>query len=92
MALSPEDRAFYEEKLGWKGFIYLYVATVLVGAIMWPAILYVHDESNGQTAQWSFTVVRNLAISGMLLGTAMSVIMFVLARFYLWLGWLPRRR
>jgi hypothetical protein len=92
MALSPEDRAFYEEKLGWRGFIYLFIATVVVGAISWPVVLYIQDASAGQTGSWSFTVVRNVALSGMLLGVVVSLFMFVLARFYLWLGWLPRRR
>ena len=92
MALSPQDRAFYEEKLGWTGFLYLLGATVIVGAIIWPVLLYLQDYSAGQTSKWSFSVVRNLAISGMLLGCVVSLVMFFLARFYLWLGWLPRRR
>jgi ABC-type uncharacterized transport system permease subunit len=37
-------------------------------------------------------VVRNLALNGMMLGCIVSILMFFLARFYLWMGWLPRRR
>jgi hypothetical protein len=92
MALSPQDRAFYEEKLGWKGFGYLFVATVVTGAIACPLVLYIQDYSIGRAASWNFGILTNVAISGMLLGMALSVIMFFLARFYLWLGWLPRRR
>ena len=92
MALSPQDRAFYEEKLGWKGFIYLFVATVATGAVACPALLYIQDYSNGHAGSWTFKVVTNVAIIGILLGMALSVILFFLARFYLWLGWLPRRR
>ena len=92
MALTPEDRAYYEERLGWRGFLYLFIATVVTGSIACPALLYAQDSSNGQTASWTSKVVMNLAIIGMLAGTALSVIMFFLARFYLWLGWLPRRR
>lgn len=92
MALSPQDRAFYEEKLGWKGFIYLFIATVITGALACPVLLYVQDYAGGHAASWNFAVAENVAIVGMLLGTALSVIMFFLARFYLWLGWLPRRR
>ena len=92
MALTPQDRAFYQEKLGWLGFLYLLIVTVLVGAVMWPALLYLQDYLNGQAGRWNFKIVFNVAISGMLLGCVVSVIMFALARLYLRLGWLPRRR
>jgi hypothetical protein len=92
MALSPQDRAFYDAKLNWHGFLYLLAATMIFGAIAWPGILYVQDYSSGAAGHWNFTVVRNLALCGLMMGCAMSVIMFFLARFYLWMGWLPRRR
>jgi hypothetical protein len=92
MALTPQDAAFYNEKLGWRGFIYLLIATVLFGAFIWPVLLYVQDYSAGKTGDWSFVVVRNLALNGMMLGCIVSILMFFLARFYLWMGWLPRRR
>jgi hypothetical protein len=92
MALTPEDRAFYEEKLGWKGYVYLWALTTVVGAIIWPLLLYIQDASAGQTSKWSSTVVGQLAFCGALMGTTMSVIMYLIARFYLWMGWLPSRR
>jgi len=92
MALSPQDRAFYEEKLGWTGFIYLLISTAIMGAIIWPVLLYAQDYSAGQTGKWTFSVVRNLAFIGMMLGCIVSIVMFLLARLYLWMGWLPRRR
>jgi hypothetical protein len=33
-----------------------------------------------------------LSLIGVMLGTIVSLVMFFLARFYLWMGWLPRRR
>jgi hypothetical protein len=92
MALTPEDRAFYEEKLGLKGLLYLLIATVLVGAIAWPLLFYVQDYSTGQTSKWSFLVVRDFAFTGAMFGSILAAIMFAAARFYLWMGWLPRRR
>jgi xanthine/uracil permease len=92
MALTPEDRAYYEQKLGWNGYLCLLAATMTVGAIAMPLLLYIQDWSDGETSKWSFTVVRNLVLNGVMLGTIVSLVMFVLARFYLWLGWLPRRR
>jgi hypothetical protein len=92
MALSPEDRAYYEEKLNWKGYVWLWGVTVIVGAIIWPLLIYIQDASAGQTGKWSAEVVGQLAFCGALMGTTMSVIMYLIARFYLWMGWLPSRR
>jgi hypothetical protein len=92
MALSPQDQAFYEEKLGWKGFLYLLGATMLSGAVSWPIVLYAQDYAVGMTSKWNFHMVFQLAMSGMLLGTVVSMLMYCLARVYLKFGWLPRRR
>jgi len=91
MALSPQDKLFYEEKLGWRGFLYLLIATMVMGALLWPGILYLEDYSSGLAGKWTFVTVRDLAVSGILLGCIVTMIMFALARFYLWMGWLPRR-
>jgi hypothetical protein len=92
MALSPQDKAFYEEKLGWKSFGYLFAATVIFGAIAWPVLLYVQDWSIGQTGTWTSTVVINLAAKGFLLGMVVSTVMYLIFKFFLEMGWLPRRR
>lgn len=92
MALSPQDKEFYEEKLALKSFGYLFLATVVIGAIMWPLLLFVEDWSNGQTNTWSATVVCHLAIIGFLLGTVVSVVMYLIFKFFLEMGWLPKRR
>ncbi len=92
MALSPQDRAFYEEKLGWKGFLYLLLATVIMGAVIWPLLLYLQDYSAGLAGKWNFAIVRDISLSGMMLACVVSFVMYALARFYLWMGWLPRRR
>jgi hypothetical protein len=92
MALSPQDNLFYEEKLGWKSFGLLFLATVVIGAIAWPLLLYIQDWSNGQTSKWSTNVVCNLAIMGFLLGTVVSVVMYLIFKFFLEMGWLPKRR
>ena len=92
MALSPQDKAFYEEKLGWKSFGYLWGATVILGAIIWPLLLYLQDRSAGQTDKWTFNTVYDLAIMGFLLGTVVSVVMYLIFKFFLSMEWLPRRR
>jgi hypothetical protein len=92
MALSKKDQAFYEEKLGWKSFGYLFAATTIIGAVMWPLLLYVQDWSSGNTSKWSSNVVCDLAIMGFLLGTVVAAIMYLLFKFFLTMGWLPSTR
>ena len=92
MALSKRDQAFYEEKLGWKSFGYLFAATTIIGAVMWPLLLYIQDWSAGQTSKWSANVVYDLAVMGFLLGTVVAVVMYLVFKFFLAMGWLPSRR
>lgn len=92
MALSKADQAFYEEKLRWKSFGILFGATAVIGAIMWPVLLYLQDWSIGQTSKWTFNVAYDLAVMGFLLGTVVAVIMYLAFKFLLSMGWLPARR
>ena len=92
MALSKSDQAFYAEKLSWKSYGFLFGATSIIGAVMWPLLLYIQDASMGQTSKWTFNVVYDLAVMGFLLGTVVSVIMYVGFKFLLSMGWLPARR
>ena len=92
MALSPQDKAFYEEKLGWKSFGYLFLATVIIGAVAWPLLIYLQDWTNGDTSQWTSTVVIHLATMGFLLGMVVSVVMYLIFKFFLEMEWLPKRR
>jgi hypothetical protein len=92
MALSPQDQAYYEEKLAVKGFIPFFVATVLIGAIIWPLMLFLMDWSAGNTSAWTGKVVSNLMTIGFMLGSVVSIVMNLIFRFLLWMGWLPTRR
>ena len=79
-------------KLGWKSFGILFSATVVIGAIAWPLVIYLQDWSNGQTEKWNGTVVSNLAVMGFMLGTVVSVLMYLAFKFLLEMEWLPSRR
>jgi hypothetical protein len=92
MALSKQDRLFYEEKLSLKTFGYLFGATVLIGAISWPLLLFIQDWSIGQTNKWTFNVAFDLSVMGFLLGSVVAVVMYLLFKFLLEMGWLPSRR
>lgn len=91
MALSKQDQAYYEEKLNYKSIGYLFGATTLVGAIMWPLASYIQDWSDGQTSMWSMNVVYNLAVMGFLLGSIVAVVMYLAFKCLLQMGWLPSR-
>ena len=92
MALSKRDQEFYEEKLNYRSIYYLFGATTLMGAICWPALMYLQDWSMGDTSRWSMDVVYKLAVMGFLLGSVVAVIMYLGFKFLLEMGWLPKRR
>ncbi len=92
MALSKKDQAFYAEKLNYKSIGYLFGATTIVGAISWPALIYLQDWSMGDTSKWSLNVVYNLAVMGFLLGSVVAVLMYLSFKALLEFGWLPSRR
>jgi hypothetical protein len=92
MALSKQDHAFYEEKLSLKTFGYLFGATVLVGAISWPLLIYIQDLSMGQAADWTLNMAFDLSVMGFLLGSVVAVFMYLFFKFLLEMGWLPSRR
>jgi hypothetical protein len=92
MALSPQDRAFYEEKLNWKSFFYLLASTVGIGTVIWPLMLFVQDWSAGLAADWTVQRALGLSFDGFMFGLVVSAIMYLLFRFFLWMGWLPSRR
>jgi len=92
MALSKQDQAFYEEKLGLKTFSYLFGATVLIGAVMWPVLVYIQDLSSGLASQWTFSIVFDWAMIGFMIGSIVAVVMYLGFKFLLSMGWLPSRR
>jgi len=92
MALSPQDKTFYAEKMGWKSFGILLIATVVLGAIACPLLLYLQDWSAGDTSKWTGDMVTKLATIGFLLGMVVSTVMYLLFKFFLEMEWLPKRR
>jgi dipeptide/tripeptide permease len=91
MALSKRDQEFYEEKLSVKSAGYLFLYTMLVGAIAMPSLIYLLDAQSGSTRTWSFHVVFTLAEEGLMLGCVVAVIMYLAFKALLQMGWLPSR-
>ena len=92
MALSAQDKAFYEEKLSMKNLYYLMGATIAMGGVMWPLLLYIQDVSDGVAARWTLNVALDWSIIGMLLGSVVGVLMYLAFKFLLSMEWLPSRR
>jgi len=92
MALSTLDRAYYKEKLGWKTLLYLFLATVVMGSVIWPLMLFLSDWSSGHADEWTWEIAWKMAATNIPLATVISTIMWLIAQFYLWMGWLPSRR
>ncbi len=92
MALSKLDQDFYEEKLGMRNFYYLLGVTVIMGGVITPLFFYIQDALEGLEARWTLNVVFDWALIGMMLGTIVSVVMYLGFKFLLSMGWLPSRR
>ncbi|MCE0499354.1 MAG: hypothetical protein LV481_15545 [Methylacidiphilales bacterium] len=92
MALSPQDKTYYEEKLEVKGYIPFFFATLIVGGISVPFLLFLMDWSAGSTSHWNAHLVGTLMAMGCMLGSVVSIVMNLIFRFLLLMGWLPSRR
>jgi hypothetical protein len=88
MALSKQDQAFYEEKLGYRTIYFLFGWTCLTGAILFPAVTYVQV---GDTKTFTTNVACDLAIEGLLLGSVVAAVLYLAFKFLLSMGWLPAR-
>ena len=92
MALSKQDRAFYEEKLGFKTIGYLFGATMLIGGVMWPLLLFIQDYAAGLASRWTFNVAFDWSMIGLMVGSIVAAMMYLAFKFLLAMGWLPSRR
>lgn len=92
MALSPQDQAYWKEKLGWKAFIFLLASTIVIGCVIWPLMLFVIDWSSGRAGDWNLSDAWYIATANFPLALLVSVLMWILGQVYYWMGWLPSRR
>lgn len=92
MPLSPQDQAYWKEKLGWKAFVFLLLSTSIMGCIVWPLVLFALDWSGGHADQWTWADALAMAQSHFPLALLVTVIMWFFGQLYYWMGWLPSRR
>jgi hypothetical protein len=92
MPLSKQDQDFYEDKLSLRNFYYLLGVTIVMGAFIAPTFFYLQDVSAGLAARWTLNVAFDWALIGMMLGTIISLVMYLGFRFLLSMGWLPSRQ
>jgi len=91
MALTPQDKAYWEDKLGWKGFVYLLVGTVSIGCFIGPLFLYLVSWMNGHADQWSWALALEISESNFMLALLVAIMVWCIGRLYLWMEWLPSR-
>ena len=75
-----------------EGLLYLWLGTGFVGAILWPLMSFVIDVVEGEAKGWTLGTAMIYFANGLLLSTVVSVVIYLIARFYLWMEWLPKRR
>jgi uncharacterized PurR-regulated membrane protein YhhQ (DUF165 family) len=92
MALSPQDKEFYEERLSMKSFGYVAGATICVGTFGFPFLFFVQDWSRGLAGRWTLNVAFDWCALGFLIGSVVAVFMYLFFKFLLEMGWLPARR
>ena len=92
MALSRQDQAYYEEKLGWKTLLKLMAGTAIIGVIGWPIATYILDWSSGSASKWTLSIWFDVSMFGFMFGFVVSAFMYLVFRFFLAMGWLPSRR
>jgi hypothetical protein len=92
MALSAQDKAFYEEKLALNSYGYIFGFTVLIGVIGWPLLFFIQDAMLGLGSRWTASIVFDYSVIGGLLGSVVGIAMYLFFKMLLELGWLPKRR
>jgi len=92
MALSPQDQAYYEQKLSLRSFAYVFGIMLIVGSVSCPLLLYVQDYSAGLGDKWTGQVWFHMSLVGFVLGAVSGTLMYLTFRILLEFGWLPSRR
>ncbi len=92
MPLSPQDKAYWSEKLGWKAFAYLSLCTIIIGCVMEPLVLLTMDWSAGHGSGWTWGSLFDVAGANFFLALLVSTIIWCIGRGYLYMEWLPSRR
>jgi succinate dehydrogenase hydrophobic anchor subunit len=92
MPLSPQDRAYWRDRLGWKAFVYLFVSAVFMGCFVYPLLLFVLAWLNGHLGDWTFAGAVDMAKANFFLALLISLMMWLIAQLYYFMDWLPPRR
>jgi hypothetical protein len=92
MALSPQDQAYWKNKLGWKAFVWLFASTAVIGMVVWPLMLFIVSWFTGHADDWNWSTLSTVAGSNFWLALLVSLLSWLLGQFYRYMDWLPARR
>jgi hypothetical protein len=92
MPLTPQDKAYWKDRLGWKAFVFLVLSTEIVGCVVWPILLYVMNQTSNPPGVWSWAITSGAIGSYFMLALLVSTIMWFAGQLFLWMDWLPRQR
>lgn len=92
MALTPSERALWEKRLGWKAYLWLLACTAVPGLVITPLAFYLQVASTPQARDWHVANTIDYGLYGLLLGVIVATVMYLAARLYLWMGFLPPPR
>jgi hypothetical protein len=92
MPLSPQDKAYWKDKLGWKAAVFLIVSTIVMGCVVWPIMLVTISATSGQASAWTWKAITEQVEGNFMLALLVSTIMWFIGQLYIWMDWLPPRR
>lgn len=92
MPLTPQDQAYWKERLGWKAAVFLVVSTVVMGCVVAPLAMFFLSWSSGHASDWTWASAFDFATANFWLALLVSTIMWFVGQLYRWMDWLPPRR
>ncbi len=92
MPLSPQDQAYWKEKLGWKSFLYITAATVGMGCVVWPLVQFILSATSGHASDWTWSLMAQVVVANFFLALLVSTLIWCIGQMYYYMDWLPPRR
>lgn len=90
--LSPQDQAYWKEKLGWTWFLRVTSVTVFIGCVIWPIFRFVLSWQAGHAGEWTWGGTTSMIFADFFVALLVSTIVWCVGQLYLLMDWLPPRQ